>query len=46
MKQPLQGFDVNRYTLEEPSGDAANDAASWKKSVEVARLQLEYQKEK
>ena len=46
MKQPLKGFDVNRYTLEEPSGDAVSDEAAWKNSVDVARLQLEYQKEK
>ena len=46
MKQPLKGFDVNRYTLEEPSGDAVSDEAAWKNSVDVTRLQLEYQKEK
>ena len=29
MKQPLKGFDVNRYTLEEPSGDPVSDEAAW-----------------
>ncbi|KAK8830536.1 hypothetical protein WA577_004268 [Blastocystis sp. JDR] len=45
-KKPLQGFDVNKYTLEEPSGDIALSEEAWKKSIEAAKIQLEYQKDK
>ena len=42
----MDGFDVNKYTLEEPSGEAVLDPEAWEKSIKVARMQLEYQKEK
>lgn len=45
-KKSLDGFDVNKYTLEEPSGEAILDPEAWEKSIKVARMQLEYQKEK
>ena len=45
-KKPLAGFDVTKYTLEEPSDASGLDAASWEKSIKIAQMQLEYQKEK
>lgn len=35
-----------KYTLEEPSDASGVDAVSWEKSIKIAEMQLEYQKEK
>ena len=45
-KKPLEGFDINKYTLEEPSGDMAHNEDAWKKCIDAAKIQLEYQKDK
>ena len=45
-QKPLSGFDVNRYTVEEPSGEAVDDVSAWKKTIETAQMQLEYQRDK
>lgn len=37
---------MNRYTVEEPSGEAASDVSAWKKMIETAHMQLEYQRDK
>lgn len=37
---------MNKYTLEEPSGEMALSEEAWKKSIEAAKIQLEYQKDK
>lgn len=37
---------MTKYTLEEPSDASGLDAASWEKSIRIAEMQLEYQKEK
>lgn len=37
---------MTKYTLEEPSDASGLDAASWEKSIKIAEMQLEYQKEK
>ena len=42
----LTGFDVNKYTLVEPSGENMLDEDQWKSSIDISRMQLEYQKEK
>lgn len=42
----MNGFDINKYTLEEPSGENMLNQAAWKKAIDVSRMQLEYQKEK
>ena len=42
----LTGFDVNKYTLVEPSGENILDEEQWKNSIDISRMQLEYQKEK
>ena len=45
-KKPLNGFDINKYTLEEPSGENMLNEAAWRKTIDISRMQLEYQKEK
>lgn len=45
-KKPLNGFDINKYTLKEPSGESMLSEEEWRKSIEISRMQLEYQKEK
>ena len=42
----MNGFDVNKYTLEEPSGEDILNEEAWQKTIDVSRMQLEYQKEK
>ena len=42
----LTGFDVNKYTLIEPSGENILNEEQWKNSIDISRMQLEYQKEK
>ena len=37
---------MNKYTLEEPSGEMALNEEAWKRSIEAAKIQLEYQKDK
>ena len=37
---------MSKYTLEEPSEASGLDTASWEKSIRIAQMQLEYQKEK
>ena len=42
----MNGFDINKYTLEEPSGEDILNEEAWQKTIDVSRMQLEYQKEK
>lgn len=40
---PLDAIDLSRYTVTEPSGKHANDAAAWEAAIKQLQVQIEHQ---
>jgi len=41
-RMPFRGIDVEHYTVTEPKGALAKDAAAWRKATQAAEMQLEH----